>query len=179
MTENVSTGSIFDALIPQDIIKGWNDRRKSNTQVISGMMPFVQLIGIFNESEYEKMFSMTEYDEEGKVISSDHLFNRRAIYYKDDLNTNVLGNISNTTDASEDASDDIMKAIRTQLQERFINLYIAEDRNTKDTTYLAITPEEGILMAEAVPQTIDGTGGIGITDLQVENGINQFKTFCG
>ena len=180
MTENVSTGSIFDALIPQDIIKGWNDRRKSNTQVISGMMPFVQLIGIFNESEYEKMFSITDYetDDEGNTVasSSDHLFNRRAVYYKGEEGTNILGSINNTTGASEDASDDIMQTIRTQLQERFINLYIAEDRNADDNTYLAITPEEGILMAEAVPQTIDGTGGIGITDLQVENGINQFKT---
>ena len=178
MTENVSTGSIFDSLIPQDIIKGWNDRRQSNSQVISGMMPFVQLIGIFNESEYEKMFSVTDYetDAEGNTVptTSDHLFNRRAVYYNDD--TSALGSISNTAGSSEDASADIMEAIRTQLQERFINLYIAEDRNTDDNTYLAITPEEGILMAEATPQTIDGTGGIGVTDLQVENGINQFKT---
>ena len=37
-----------------DTIKGWNDRRKSNNQVISGLVPFVQLIGLFNTEEYEK-----------------------------------------------------------------------------------------------------------------------------
>ena len=40
-----------------DTIKGWNDRRRSNNQIISGLVPFVQLIGLFNEDEYEKMFS--------------------------------------------------------------------------------------------------------------------------
>ena len=39
-----------------DTIKGWNDRRKSNNQVISGLTPFVQLIGLFNDEEYERMF---------------------------------------------------------------------------------------------------------------------------
>ena len=32
-----------------DTIKGWNDRRKSNNQIISSLVPFVQLIGIFDE----------------------------------------------------------------------------------------------------------------------------------
>ena len=174
MTDNVSTGSVFDALIPQDIIKGWNDRRQSNTQVISGMMPFVQLIGIFDESEYEKMFQIIEdkANENGDNVSTvtDNFLNRRQVYYNDD--TDALGSIS----SEGDGSADIMETIRTQLQERFINLYIAEAREADDNTYLSITPSNGILMAEAVPQTIDGTGGIGITDLQVENGINAFKT---
>ena len=165
MTE--STPSIFDALIPQDIIKGWNDRRQSNNQVISGMMPFVQLIGIFNESEYERMFSINEYDEEGKLKETGNFLNRREIYYTGE---------SNAVSLTEDGSADIMESIRTQLQERFINLYIAETREADENAYLSIAKEDGILMAEASPQTIDGTGGIGITDLQVENGINAFKT---
>ena len=32
----------------RDTIKGWNDRRKSNNQTISTMVPFVQLIGLFD-----------------------------------------------------------------------------------------------------------------------------------
>ena len=44
----------------RDTIKGWNDRRKSNNQIISSMVPFVQLIGLFDEKEYQKMFAMAE-----------------------------------------------------------------------------------------------------------------------
>ena len=77
---------------------------------------------------------------------------------------------------AEDTSADIMESIKTQLQDRFINLYIAETREADENSYLSISKEDGILMAEATPQTNDGTGGIGITDLQVENGINAFKT---
>ena len=40
-----------------DTIKGWNDRRRSNNQIISGLVPFVQMIGLFNELEYTKLFS--------------------------------------------------------------------------------------------------------------------------
>ena len=45
----------FRAKIPTDIIKGWNDRRQSNNIDISSLTPFVQLIGIFNEKEWELM----------------------------------------------------------------------------------------------------------------------------
>ena len=40
-----------------DTIKGWNDRRKSNTQVITGLVPFVQMIGLFNHDEFNRLFS--------------------------------------------------------------------------------------------------------------------------
>lgn len=173
MTENVSTGSIFDSHIPEDIIKGWNDRRQSSNQIISGLMPFVQLIGIFNKDEYEKMFEIR--DEEGETTGS--FLNRRQVYYtSDNGQTDALGTISKKGEAADDASSEIMEAIRTQLEERFINLYIASGQGEGEESYLAITPEDGILMAEAAPQTVDGTGGIGITDLQVDNGINNFKT---
>ena len=47
-----SEGTNFDAATSRDTIKGWNDRRKSNNQIISGLVPFVQLIGLFDEDEF-------------------------------------------------------------------------------------------------------------------------------
>ena len=39
-----------------DVVKGWNDR-VSNTDPtkLSGMVPFVQLIGLYNETEINKL----------------------------------------------------------------------------------------------------------------------------
>ena len=58
MAEQVSTrealeqqakgGGVFDGNTQPDVIRGWNTRRQSNNQIITGMVPFVQLIGIFN-----------------------------------------------------------------------------------------------------------------------------------
>ena len=45
-----------------DTIKGWNDRRKSNNQVISGLVPFVQMIGLFNTREMQRMTSTEDLD---------------------------------------------------------------------------------------------------------------------
>ena len=32
--------SIFDAQTPQDLVKGWNEKRQSNNEIISGLTPF-------------------------------------------------------------------------------------------------------------------------------------------
>ena len=50
-----NTDSDISVATSRDTIKGWNDRRKSNNQIISTMVPFVQLIGIFDDEEYQKM----------------------------------------------------------------------------------------------------------------------------
>ena len=156
-------GSIFDSTIPPDVIKGWNDRRQSNNKIISGMTPFVQLIGVFNDSEYERMFSANR-DDDGDTLL------RRTVVYTND-GSNALASIGNP----DDEEADVLRFIREQLEERFINLYIAEARGTNEESYLAITPQDGILMAEAVSQINNFTGGIGITDLQVENRADGHK----
>ena len=48
----------YTAEVGPDIIRGWNDRRKSSNIAISGLTPFVQLIGLFSELEIKKMFSL-------------------------------------------------------------------------------------------------------------------------
>ena len=68
---------------PLDTIKGWNDKRKSNNQIISSLTPFVQLIGIFDDDEYRKIFASNEKRRHSPHASS-----------KDD--TNILGNATST-----------------------------------------------------------------------------------
>ena len=53
-----------------DTIKGWNSRRKSNNQIISSLVPFVQLIGLFDEEEYNKMFKFAN-DKRTSVVFED------------------------------------------------------------------------------------------------------------
>ena len=154
--------NIFTSQTPRDVVRGWNDRRKSNNQVISSMTPFVQLIGIFNPDEYEKMFMAT--DEEGNAVA------RRAVSYTDVGQGDEDALASLNSDASKESSQRMIDHIKEKLESRFINLYIAQGGGTDENSFLAVTPQDGIIMAEAISQTKDFTGGIGITDLQVDAG---------
>ena len=133
---------------PSDTIKGWNDRRKSNNQIISALTPFVQLIGIFDEEEYKKMFSATE--SRTTVVFDDNspLAHSSEYNKKYQINPNIYDNI------------------REGMKERLINLYIVRNMESG----LTVDPIEGIIMAETVSQAKDHAGGIGITDLQVDQG---------
>ena len=145
--EHSESTTNFDVATGTDTIKGWNDRRKSNNQVISGLVPFVQLIGLFDEEEYEKMFKTA--GKSATVVFDDNIGNQSAEYDK-----------KFTVDL------DFAKSIKDQIKERFINLYIV---NSVDHG-LNVAPMQGIVMAEKVSQMQDPSGGIGITDLQVDYG---------
>ena len=64
--------SKYNATSAPDLIKGWNEKRLSNNDVISGLTPFVQLIGIFNNAEYEKM------------LSGNTTLHQKQVYYVED-----------------------------------------------------------------------------------------------
>ena len=46
----------YTSNIQPDIIRGWNDRRLASSIELTSLVPFVQFIGVFNKTEYEKMF---------------------------------------------------------------------------------------------------------------------------
>ena len=151
--------SIFDAQTPQDLVKGWNEKRQSNNEIISGLTPFVQLIGVFNDDEYEKM------------LSSDHMLHKREVWYVEKDVDNIEGNdieteISLDTKAPNDQVRDLHAEFESKIQNRFFNLYIGGD---SDNT-LNQTPESGIMMAETVSQSKNHKGGVGVTDLQIDYG---------
>ena len=137
----------------RDTIKGWNDRRKSNNQIISSMVPFVQLIGLFDEKEYQKMFAMAE--------------DRVTLHWDDASGGGVA-----PYNEKYSIDPNIYANIREQINERVINVYIVKDTNQG----LNVDPIDGILMAEKISQVKeiheggDPSGGIGITDLQVDYG---------
>ena len=134
---------------PLDTIKGWNDKRKSNNQIISSLTPFVQLIGIFDESMYEKMFSTLN---ERVPVTFDTGDSSTSTAYNEKYNITKLA-------GSYDS-------VRAKMKERFINLYLVENVEHG----LNVDPVEGIVMAESVSQAKEPAGGIGITDLQVDYG---------
>ena len=143
-TSDDNTGGA--AATTPDTIKGWNDRRKSNNQIISSLVPFVQLIGIFDEKEYEKMFDL-----------ADERFTN--IVFDDDTGRSESYDQKYPIDAKFTFDD-----IKEQIGERFFNLYLVKSTNHG----MNVQPVNGIMMAERVSQAEDASGGIGITDLQVE-----------
>ena len=50
----------YTSKIGKDIIRGWNDRRLASNVNLSSLVPFVQLIGIFNEKELKLMLGGEE-----------------------------------------------------------------------------------------------------------------------
>ena len=136
----------FDVATGKDTVKGWNDRRQANNQVISSLIPFVQLIGLFDEKEYEKMFKTAE-----KTVN--------VVFDEGDQK-------SEEYDEKFTVSRDFYKTIKEQIGERFINLYIVKSVDHG----LNVAPMQGVIMAEKVTQVEDASGGIGITDLQVDYG---------
>tara|TARA_Y100000310_G_scaffold91629_1_gene89047 strand:+ start:5437 stop:12552 length:7116 start_codon:yes stop_codon:yes gene_type:complete len=133
---------------PKDTIKGWNDRRRANNQIISSMVPFVQLIGIFDEKEYTRMFKMIA-DDKVEVTFDDG--SRKSASYNQTFGVDRTLSFAN---------------VEKQLKDRFINLYMISSADHG----LNISPTNGIMMAEKVTQLQDPAGGIGLTDLQVEYG---------
>ena len=45
----------FEGNAPKDIVKGWNEKRLSNNQVISALTPFCQLIAIYDRNKIGEM----------------------------------------------------------------------------------------------------------------------------
>ena len=137
-----------------DTIKGWNDRRRSNNQIISGLVPFVQMIGLFNHEEYERMFSTDE-------------LKRREIKFTDVGGRDIRENVPYTGHHSDDGKNP-GEWIKEELSDRFINIYMVDQIESG----LSVSPMDGIIMADnrGTSQAVDASGGVGITDLQVDYG---------
>ena len=145
ITKSDLTGTT--TVTPPDTIKGWNDKRKANNQVISSLVPFVQLIGLFDVEEYKKMFKSIT-DERVPVTFDDGTVGSESY--------------NETYKVDEKTFDNIENAIK----ERFINIYpIKSIEGGLDGKKI-----NGIMMAESTTQMQDPSGGVGITDLQVDYG---------
>ena len=143
----------YTAEVGPDIIRGWNDRRKSSNIAISGLTPFVQLIGLFSELEIKKMFSF------------DITTAKRKVYFDDGEAPSSLGDPEPAGSVNEvDAYDDIKRQIDT----RSINIYFSGTHNPQGRG----APVSGIVLAETRTQADPNNhkGGVGISDLQIDYG---------
>lgn len=149
--------SKYNAISAPDLIKGWNEKRLSNNDVISGLTPFVQLIGIFNNTEYEKM------------LSGNTTLHKKQVYYVED---NVEEEVSLGSLDKDGDPRDLYEEMQSKLSKRYINIYSidATSAGDADPALLITNAETGILMAEAVSQSENYKGGVGITDLQIDYG---------
>ena len=112
---------VYDAVMRPDIIRTWNDRRLSNNIKLTSLVPFVQLIGIFNKTEYEKLFAMKDVSTRRPVVftpdsqpqgwSSDRTVADYVV--ENNPNSTAAGSKSNESDES------IWDWIQNELKDRF------------------------------------------------------------
>ena len=142
----------YTAEVEPDIIRGWNDRRKASNIAISGLTPFVQLIGLFSEKEIQKMFSF------------DITNTRRKVYFDDGETPSSLGDAQEGSAEEFNAYNDIIRQINT----RAINIYFSGTHNPEGRG----APVRGIILGETRTQADPNNhkGGVGITDLQIDYG---------
>ena len=141
----------YTAEMGTDIVRGWNDRRRSSNIEISSLTPFVQLIGLFPPLEIKKMFSF------------DITNAKRKVYFDDGTEPSSLGD-PQSGDEQTDAYEKILK----QLDKRAINIYFSGSTNPEGRG----SPIPGIVLAETRTQADPGNykGGVGVSDLQIDYG---------
>ena len=143
----------FEGNAPKDIVKGWNEKRLSNNQVISALTPFCQLIAIYDRNKIGEMFGVGDNKELLTSVSvSDSLEGGRS--YNAEVTTGQLNKL-------QDIKDQIKKAS--------FNLYVVET----GASTVNFTPKDAIILGKAssqVSDTEDTTGGVGISDFQIEHG---------
>ena len=175
----------YTSNIERDIVKGWNDRRLANNVELTSLVPFVQLIGLFDATEYEKMFG----HDEGALSS-------KPVYFTPDSDAGIVANTKVSDyikehhigkEETDIPKENLWDWIQKKLKSRFIDMFIYEGEVSGEgedqQSILTMTPMDGIMMAEYKSQAsgatyneegefqgIDSTGGIGITDLQVDYG---------
>ena len=128
----------YTSKIGRDIVKGWNDRRLASNVNLSSLVPFVQLIGIFNEKELKLMLGGEEGTKPVYFASHDNFAGGDALDYSVQRAAGVrdaapparIGE-PNVESATE-RRDSTAAWIKEKLQKRFINLHLYEGR--KDTS---------------------------------------------
>ena len=122
--ESVRPGTNLQHVTPRDTIKGWNSKRKANNQVISSLVPFVQLIGLFDDEEYRKMFELAS-SERVSVVFDDGTSKSAAYNEKYAIGENYYNDI------------------KRQIEKRSFNLYLVSSADHG----LDVKQIEGLMMA--------------------------------
>ena len=164
-------GGVIGSETPkQHVIDGWNIRnRDGNSVAIDGLVPFVQLIGLYSDPEIERL-----------LRNSPDFGEREAIYV--DANNTQIPWTEKEEGEQEQVSEEQAEYFRNQIQSKYVQLNILNYTNNSPDMW---TP--GIILASNVSQVGDeayqyyaetrlpkDSGGVGITDLQIETGTKEF-----
>ena len=169
-TEGFGSNNIAGSERPQiDVIQGWETRsRHYNSVGLDSLVPFVQLIGLYNTEEINRLIRKPE------------ILDRRAIYVDE------FGNDMAWDESNEETEDEIIadqnRFFNEKIRDKYIQINIKNYNQKDDELY---TP--GIVLATNSPQVGNkaaelydnnllpkDSGGVGITDLQIETGTKDF-----
>ena len=170
--ETTGFGSVIGSATPkEDVVAGWEFRNRSSPIDIDGLMPFVQLIGLYNDEEIDKLVGDTA--------------PTRSAVYVDDSGAEVA------PDPEEPAATQITQEQRdyfeNQIRSKYIYIGLKDYDIPVDDQGTPARMVPGIMLATNYSQAGNkayeyyaqsglpkDSGGVGITDLQIETGTKDF-----
>ena len=197
MTENSVGGNLtLGTENPHpDVIEGWN-LKVAGTQTtgigsqsldLNGLVPFVQLIGLYDDEEIDKLL--------GRDTGS--FFQRRVSFTNESSDSGAYEfeteSIKNYTERTQEQ----IQSFEQKIIDKYIKIFITNDRTEQEkrqrrfqgiNARQGYVEKNGIILATNSPQagneayeidengidTPKDSGGVGITDLQVETGTKDF-----
>ena len=153
-------GGIIGSEVPQaDVIDGWEIRNRDyNSIATNGLSPFVQLIGLYNDEEIDRL-----------VQRDQEVGDRTVSFVNDD------GEWEGDTEGDIIADQE---SFRDQIRSKFIEINIQNYNGQVDIDGIVLATNASQVGNDAYETYDNGlpkdSGGIGITDLQIETGTKDF-----
>ena len=166
-----------------DVINGWNFKTSDiNSAEIDGLVPFVQLYGLYSGQEIQKLLN-NDPDWSANAITA--VFVGEDGFEEENLNdlADQYGSYAGTQDERRRTiADDQIEYINSKLRSKFIHINIQDETHRNIEQY---TP--GILLASNKAQagneayeyynnsgSSKDSGGVGIIELQIQTGTKEF-----
>ena len=155
-----SGGSIGSEVPSADVIDGWQIRNSDYNSIdTSSLSPFVQLIGLYNQEEIDKL------------IQKDQEAGGRTVTYVNDD-----GEWDGETE--ENIIADQREYFTNQIKDKFVEINIQNYNGYVDINGIVLATNSSQVGNDAYETYDNGlpkdSGGIGITDLQIETGTKDF-----
>ena len=153
-------GGIIGSEVPQaDVIDGWEIRNRDyNSIATNGLSPFVQLIGLYNDEEIDRL------------VQRDREAGDRTVSF-----------VNDDGEWEGDTEGDIIadqESFRDQIRSKFIEINIQNYNGQVDIDGIVLATNASQVGNDAYETYDNGlpkdSGGIGITDLQIETGTKDF-----
>ena len=162
----------------QDVIDGWNWKTtNANTPEIDGLVPFVQLIGLYNEEEINRLVDTDiNWQDDARTV----VFVENG--EEQDLSSVAIEESGYQGQVKTNIAEEQREYFDKELRSKFVGVTVLDETKRDDSV---VTP--GIILATNASQAgneayqyYSGTGipkdagGLGISDLQIETGTKDF-----